>query len=595
MATLYAKTAGGNWTAAGTWSNVNAGGADNSGPPSATDDVIFELLSGNVTVNGTSSAKTVNMTSGTGSYTGTLTHSAQNLTVSGSITFSAGMTYTPLETSTVTIGAACTLTSAGKLFPNISIQANLTLGDNLTFMASKLLSVSMSGSNLDLNGKTISGNSSINRILFKSSLFGTARTITINSGTFANADFRDCQANTATNVSAITGLSGNCGGNGGNFTFTTPQTNYFQTAVSADVSDVTKWFLATNGGGGAGRVPLPQDTAIFDVNSVTTTGKTITNSLQYFPFSTDFTGIANAPAITFSPPQGGSVFYGSLTLSAGLGTFTTANISWVGRLGNTTFISAGKSLTNMTMTTNGFDFILGDACTVAGFTNISAGVNFTTNGYALTMTQSANMSYTTFAGSNSPITVTGTGNIWQAPAGVFTGTYTIYITDASASSKSFGLGVSKTYNNFVISGGGTGAVNFGNTTSTINNFTINGPKTITFAATAVIGIRELQTYGQAGKNITLTTGTVGSKITLKPSTANVKWQLRHTNLSYCEINSANLVSNSYFGEPMEAFTSNGNRDLGYNKGWVFNPGKSWIRMVPAPGGGNSNLMMMGIG
>jgi hypothetical protein len=132
MAVMYAKTAGGNWSAAGTWSATGAGGVDNAGPPAATTDVIFELLSGNVVIDAASSARSIDMTSGTGNYAGVLNHDAGFILTIGDGTSGAGNvaikfvagTYTKDNTQTSattfasTNGTAQTITLAGNTLGN---------------------------------------------------------------------------------------------------------------------------------------------------------------------------------------------------------------------------------------------------------------------------------------------------------------------------------------------------------------------------------------------------------------------------------------------------------------------------------------------
>lgn len=118
----------------------------------------------------------------------------------------------------------------------------------------------------------ITGGSSIrNRILLYSDAIGTPRTITCNGTiTASNVDFRDIVGAGSANwdLSAITGGSGDCGGNSG-ITFTPAQTQYFKHTLGAvNWSDATKWF-SNYERTIAGRVPLPQDNAIFDENSFT--------------------------------------------------------------------------------------------------------------------------------------------------------------------------------------------------------------------------------------------------------------------------------------------------------------------------------------
>jgi hypothetical protein len=114
MATLYAKAAGGNWSAAGTWSNVSSAGADNSGPPTSVIDVVFDAGSvGTVTVDTTSCAcKTLTCQAAANSITFTNT---KLLDIYGNVTFFAGMTLS--GTGIMRNGAANILTMAGLTFP----------------------------------------------------------------------------------------------------------------------------------------------------------------------------------------------------------------------------------------------------------------------------------------------------------------------------------------------------------------------------------------------------------------------------------------------------------------------------------------------
>lgn len=174
MATLYAKTAGGNWSAAGTWSNVNASGVDNSGPPTAADDVVFELLSGNVTIDtgGTRVCRSLDCTSGTGSYTGTLTHSASTALSIGdgtagagnvAIKLAAGMTFSvgnQISSTTNFISTSATqqtITSAGKIIGqptfNASSNGSWILSDN--FSCGSAATFFVTKGTLDTNGKSI--------------------------------------------------------------------------------------------------------------------------------------------------------------------------------------------------------------------------------------------------------------------------------------------------------------------------------------------------------------------------------------------------------------------------------------------------------
>jgi hypothetical protein len=114
---------------AGTKWSATSGGAGGASVPTTADDVFFDASStGTVTIaSGNTGAKSINCTGFTGTLTGTA-----DLTVAGSITLVAGMTYT--HTGKVTITGTSTLTTAGKNFSELVVNSSgitLTLADAL--------------------------------------------------------------------------------------------------------------------------------------------------------------------------------------------------------------------------------------------------------------------------------------------------------------------------------------------------------------------------------------------------------------------------------------------------------------------------------
>jgi hypothetical protein len=139
--------------------------------------------------------------------------------------------------------------SSGSILAQLRLDAAITVNESLTVLGF---------------------NSTNNRLLIYSNTIGTPRTITCNGTIVAsNVDFRDITlAGTASaDLSAIEGGSGDCGGNTG-ITFTPSQTQYYKHTggVTTLWSDATKWFndlaLTTQG-----RMPLPQDDAVFLADS----------------------------------------------------------------------------------------------------------------------------------------------------------------------------------------------------------------------------------------------------------------------------------------------------------------------------------------
>ena len=554
MPTLYAKIAGGNWSAAGTWSTTGSGGADNSGPPTSANDVIFELGSGNVTVDvGTQrSAKSLSCIAGTGDYIGILTHNANTLVVSGNITFSSGMTYTAVSSSAIIqVNGTGTITTNGKLIGQLQISGvTATLGDNLTFIDSKTCSLLLGTSaSLNLNGKTVSGNSSINRVLLNSSIIGTAKTITVASGTFANADFRDITFSSASNLdlSAITGLSGNCGGNsitgGGTvLTFTTAVDQHWIAATGGDWSDVTKW---------TSRVPLPQDNVYFD--NAFSASQTVTADMPRIGKSIDWTGATGTPTLALTST--GNTRYGSLTLISGMTLTVTQTQTFEGR-GSFTLTSAGKSFGAVTVAMFGGTLTLQDAYTGTGTLTLNNGT-FIDNGFSV--------SITIFSSSNSNVrtitktgtwTLTSTGTIWTTATATnltLSDTGTISITDTSATSKTF-AGGGKTYNNISITGGGSGAVIFTGA-NTFNKITVaGGTKTITLPGSTTTTLVSGDGLGN-GTNVITFNASAGSATLSKTSGV----------LSWDYVSLTNIPSTG--GATFYAGTNS--TDGGGNTGWNF--------------------------
>lgn len=133
MATYYGINAGGNAQTAGTWSTIATKDATRVGGavvPTASDDIILDDYSGNITVGATCVAKTLNCTVN-GNYAGVLTFNAR-YTISGSITFSPTMSIA--GTNELRMAATGTLTLAGLTIPwlNFTATATITLGNTLS-------------------------------------------------------------------------------------------------------------------------------------------------------------------------------------------------------------------------------------------------------------------------------------------------------------------------------------------------------------------------------------------------------------------------------------------------------------------------------
>jgi hypothetical protein len=191
MADRYWVGGTANWDGiAGTKWSTTSGGAGGASVPTSADDVFFSNLStGTCTIGfANTGAKSINCTGFTGTLAGTTA-----ITVSGSITLVAGMTFS--YTGTVTVNATGTITSAGKTFQNITFDgtgSTFTLGDALTVTDSTTLTrgtLSLNGFTAS-TGRFASGTANTRSIAFGSGNIAltstTASTILISMATATN-------------------------------------------------------------------------------------------------------------------------------------------------------------------------------------------------------------------------------------------------------------------------------------------------------------------------------------------------------------------------------------------------------------------------
>jgi len=359
---------------------------------------------------------------------------------------------------------------------------------------------------------TLTGDSTTNRIVITSDTIGTARTI-INTGatmTWSNVDFRDITLGTAFDASAITGLSGDAGGNSG-ITFTTAQTNYW-IGGTGSWSTAGEW-STTSGGAADGRVPLPQDDAVFDANSFSAGSQTVTQDMPRAGKNINWTGVTNTP--TWTTSTAASIF-GSLTLVSGM-TLTTSSQTYTFEGRSTyTLTNAGKTWEkNISMDAPGGTLTLQDDLTIGnGSLTLNNGsfdannFNFTARGFV-----STNSNTRTLTMGSGTWTITYNGNAWNIITAtnltLNADTSTIKFTDTTTTGINF-YGGDQTYNNIWWSRGASTADNVvRDSSNTFNDFKDDGSAAHSLLFTA-------------GKTQTVTTftvsGTAGNVITINSLT-----------------------------------------------------------------------------
>lgn len=431
-----------------------------------------------------------------GAFTGTLDTNGQTVTLSGIFQISGTGTRTltlgssaisasqwsALTPTNLTFNAntsTITLSGSGQSFGGLTYATVILTGNvsqslsgsntftNLTITggASKIVTASFGGNQTVSGTFTVNGNSAINRVLVRSDTRGTARTITAATVTVTNADFQDIVGAGAGswNLSAITGGSGDCGGNSG-ITFTTGATQYWYTATTGAKtwSTAGNWYLGSGGTGGAGRVPLPQDTARFDSASIGATSTTVTQDMPRIG-SVDWTGVTNTPTWTTSTAAS---FFGSITLASGMTlTASSQGYTYEGR-GASTLTSAGKSWSKaFTILCVGGSITLGDALTLTGSALALSGGSFDDGGFNVTIANLAASNSTTrsLTMGASTWTLTGTsGTSWATTGGGMTfnaGTSTIRYNGTRIAAQAFD-GAGRTYYRFEDATSGAFALQF---------------------------------------------------------------------------------------------------------------------------------------
>lgn len=158
---------------------------------------------------------------------------------------------------------------------------------------------------------SIDGNSATNRISVFSSTLGTPVVITAAAVSLSNADFEDI---TGAGAATWSGTSlGDAQGNS-NITFPAPTTRYW-VGNGGSWSDSSHW-AATSGGSSGEAAPLCHDDVVFDSNSFSTTGQTVTLDVDYLGKDITFSVGANAPTVAFSSLAGVTSIFGDLVLES---------------------------------------------------------------------------------------------------------------------------------------------------------------------------------------------------------------------------------------------------------------------------------------
>lgn len=542
------------------------GAADNSGLTHAIGKFVASA----------SNVRTINL--GTASITCSGTGVYWNMSTTANITFSG-------SSSTITAtgsagGSTNTFTSGNKSYGTLIVQGageqSIGVGNLGTATFVNLTRNGTSDSagrnciqlNLPANATvkvtgvlTVTGESAIKRSLVWPASNGVAGFLDVTGATLTlqYTNFQDTTfitAGTNVNISAITGGSGDCGGNtitgGGTLTFTSPTTQAWLTTGGGNVSDVTKW---------TSRIPLPQDSCVFNT-AFSASPKIILDMM--FTGSLDFT--SSTGAMSYSAGWSGANTVGNITCRSGVTITNEASSSlYINSRGGTTSITANGCTWNATTqtsagTTGNITFV--DTLTIGAQLQPRSGTITIPSGVILTVQSIVSNANNALAivsiVNNGTLNISSTGTIYSlvnaANLTSVTGSGIIGITNTGAASKTF-AGGGNTYPAVRIAGGGSGAVIFTGANTFQRIYTDGGgTKSITLPGSTTTTI--LSHLGlNNGSNVITVNSSAGSA-TLFKGEGSLIWD-------YVSMTSIVAAGNS------SMFAGSNSTDNGGNTGWIF--------------------------
>lgn len=342
---------------------MSSSGGDSSGPPTAADDVIFDMLSGNCTIDSAAACRSLDCQGGMGNYPNTLTHNA-SITLSigdgtagtgnRALRFSSTMTYTKGSTSSSAISFVSTsatqqtITTAGKVLGNTTFNATSNgswiLSDAFSANGGATTVASLTKGSLDTNGQTCTFS------IFDSSN-GNVRSLTLGTssitltGSWSMSNTANLTFSGASSTITMTGADRTFDGGGktyGTLIYTGsgfPQINgantfatYTRTGTAAKTDGI---ILGANQvvSGTCTLTPNSIVNALLITSNTLGTAYSITAATLVCTNRVDFRDITGAGAATWTTGASGATYFGDCGGNSGI-TFTTpATQTWSGTSG----------------------------------------------------------------------------------------------------------------------------------------------------------------------------------------------------------------------------------------------------------------------
>lgn len=252
---------------------------------------------------------------------------------------------------------------------------------------------------------------------------------------------------------------------------------------SGNWTDATKW-SNSSGGSTCNCVPTNADNVVFDANSFTGGGQTVTINAQ--SYCKDMTWVNGLPSPTLAGSQRLDI-YGSFTLSSTMNLTHTGSIYFKSNSGNSTITTNGKVLqSTVYFEGTGGAWVLQDAFVLNNRSIYLSNGFLNTNGEDIQASQfyAAGSGVKSLTLGNSTVTLSlssTTSNAWVLSSSGTTfssGTSTIIFTGSNAQMLCGGLN----YHNVIFQGATSGRIE-GFNNATFNNITFNANGTISSSTT----------------------------------------------------------------------------------------------------------------
>ena len=467
----------------------------------------FDTKGYNVTAGSLSSSNSNVRTITLGSSTVTLGSGGLSFATSTNLTFNAGTSQINLSTTPVTLaGGAQTFynvsftgTSAAQRTNNIT-GANTFNNLSFTPPSSVPRLQCTFAANQIINGVlTCAGSSASGRLFIRSDTQGTQRTLTVNSLSANDCDFRDFAIAGAAAGSSPT-RAGDCGNNAG-ITFPAAKTIY---AVGSGTQSWfgTIWALTPGGTVNVNNFPLAQDTAVINNTSGLST---ININYAYNIGTADFSAVTTPLDIAiFGEPL---TVYGDWKSGTGCTYTATGPLNFAKSNGTQTLTNNGVAFTgSININAPNGTLQLADALVLADSSTLITGIGtFDAVSYNVTIFSYSSAAGATLKMGSGTWTLTGTGTVWSATntTTILKGTANIVLSNTSTTARTF-AGGGLSYNKLTI-GGATGTSTL---TITGNNTFTELASTKTVAHTIALGTTT-QTFGAW-----TVTGTAGNVVTV---------------------------------------------------------------------------------